>query len=87
MRRCWRVCWWPSAVSYQYRLASLLPPESGSRGSFRPCCALIKNTDLFRRVVRDIGLSCVKYLRAEAGSYRLVVVAPHGPALTGARIA
>ena len=34
-----------------------------------PCCALIKNTDVFRHVVRDIGLSCVKYLWADREEY------------------
>ena len=34
-----------------------------------PCCALIKNTELFRRVVRDIGLSCVNYLWADREEY------------------
>ncbi len=30
-----------------------------------PCCALVKNTELFRRVVSEIGLSSVKVLWAE----------------------
>ncbi len=30
-----------------------------------PCCALVKNTPLFRAVVEEIGLSCVNYLWAE----------------------
>jgi hypothetical protein len=34
-----------------------------------PCCALVKNTDLFRRVVEEVGLSCVKYLWAEGEEY------------------
>jgi hypothetical protein len=34
-----------------------------------PCCALITNTALFRDVVRDIGLSCVRYLLAEGEEY------------------
>jgi hypothetical protein len=34
-----------------------------------PCCALIKNTELFRKVVREIGLSCARYLRAEREEY------------------
>jgi hypothetical protein len=34
-----------------------------------PCCALIKNTPLFRAVVRDIGLSCVRFLWAEGEEY------------------
>ena len=31
-----------------------------------PCCALVKNTALFRRIVKEIGLSSVKYLWAES---------------------
>jgi hypothetical protein len=34
-----------------------------------PCCALVKNTPLFRRVAAEIGLSPVKYLWAEAEEY------------------
>lgn len=34
-----------------------------------PCCALVKNTALFRRVVEEIGFSCVKYLWAEREDY------------------
>lgn len=34
-----------------------------------PCCALVKNTPLFRKVVEEIGLSCVKYLWANAEEY------------------
>ena len=34
-----------------------------------PCCALVKNTPLFRRVVQDIGLSCVNYLWPEHTEY------------------
>jgi hypothetical protein len=34
-----------------------------------PCCALVKNTPLFRRVVREIGLSCVKVLWADEDEY------------------
>jgi hypothetical protein len=34
-----------------------------------PCCALVKNTELFRRVVTDIGLSCMKYLWADREEY------------------
>jgi hypothetical protein len=30
-----------------------------------PCCALIKNTPLFRLVVKEVGLSSAKYLSAE----------------------
>jgi hypothetical protein len=30
-----------------------------------PCCALVKNTRLFRLVVEEIGLSTARYLRAE----------------------
>jgi GT2 family glycosyltransferase len=34
-----------------------------------PCCALIKNTEIFRGVVREIGLSCARYLWAEREEY------------------
>jgi hypothetical protein len=34
-----------------------------------PCCALVKNTAVFRRVVEEIGLSCVQYLWAEGKEY------------------
>jgi hypothetical protein len=34
-----------------------------------PCCALVKNTVLFRTVVQEIGLSCVKYLWAHGEEY------------------
>jgi hypothetical protein len=34
-----------------------------------PCCALVRNTELFRRVVEEVGLSCVKYLWAEREEY------------------
>lgn len=34
-----------------------------------PCCALVKNTSFFRNVVEEIGLSCVKYLWADAEEY------------------
>ena len=34
-----------------------------------PFCALVKDTDVFRRVVDEIGLSCVKYLWAQDEEY------------------
>ena len=34
-----------------------------------PGCALVRNTPLFRRVVEEVGLSCVKYLWAEREEY------------------
>jgi hypothetical protein len=34
-----------------------------------PCCALIKNTAVFRDVVQEVGLSCVKVLWAEQEEY------------------
>jgi hypothetical protein len=34
-----------------------------------PCCALVKNTPVFRKVVEEIGLSSVKYLWAETEEY------------------
>jgi hypothetical protein len=34
-----------------------------------PCCALVSNTPLFRRVVEEVGLSCANVLRAEGEEY------------------
>lgn len=34
-----------------------------------PCCALVKNTPVFRRVVEEVGFSCVQYLWAEGQEY------------------
>ena len=34
-----------------------------------PCCALVRNTPLFRHVVEEVGLSCVSYLWAESNQY------------------
>lgn len=34
-----------------------------------PFCALVKNTSVFRRIVDEIGLSCVKYLWAKDEEY------------------
>lgn len=34
-----------------------------------PCCALIRNTALFRQVVEIIGLACARYLWAEREEY------------------
>jgi len=34
-----------------------------------PCCALVKNTEIFRRVVEEVGLSCVKHLWANGEEY------------------
>lgn len=34
-----------------------------------PCCALVENTALFRRVAWEVGLSCVRYLWADRDEY------------------
>ena len=34
-----------------------------------PCCALVKNTTTFRRVVEEVGFSCVNYLWADREEY------------------
>jgi len=34
-----------------------------------PCCALVKNTDTFQRVVAEVGLSCVQFLWALGEEY------------------
>jgi hypothetical protein len=43
--------------------------ETVYHSRLHPCCALVKNTALFRRVVEEIGFSCVKYLRADREEY------------------
>lgn len=50
------------------------PPEVRDNPSvyanrLHPCCALVRNTDFFRTVVREIGLSCVNYLWADQTQY------------------
>jgi hypothetical protein len=39
------------------------------KARLHPCCALVKNTALFRDVVAEIGLSCVKYLWVNGEEY------------------
>lgn len=34
-----------------------------------PCCALVRNTPLMRRVTEEIGMSCAKYLWAKGDEY------------------
>ncbi len=34
-----------------------------------PCCALVRNTPLFRKVVETVGLACARYLWAERDEY------------------
>jgi hypothetical protein len=34
-----------------------------------PCCALVKNTTVFRSVVRDVGLPCLRYRWANDEEY------------------
>jgi hypothetical protein len=40
-----------------------------SDARLHPCCALVKNTRLFRHVVKEIGLSCAKVLWANGEEY------------------
>lgn len=49
-------------------LPEALRPEVYDR-RLHPCCALIENTEVFRRVVAAVGLSCMKYLWAEREEY------------------
>lgn len=52
-----------------------LPQEAGEgnpdiyRERLHPCCALVRNTEVFRTVVEEIGLSCVRYLWAAREEY------------------
>ncbi len=39
------------------------------KARLHPCCALVRNTPLFRYVVEEIGLSCVNYLWARGEEY------------------
>ena len=54
---------------------SEIPQESREKNPdicdarLHPCCALVKNTPLFRSIVEEIGLSCVKYLWADEEEY------------------
>jgi hypothetical protein len=34
-----------------------------------PCCALVRNTPLFRSIVEEIGMSCANYLWADRAEY------------------
>lgn len=43
-------------------------PDIGD-ARLHPCCALVKNTPLFRRVVEDVGLSAVRRLWPERDEY------------------
>jgi GT2 family glycosyltransferase len=43
------------------------PVVYGSR--LHPCCALVKNTATFQRVVAEVGLSCVQFLWAHGEEY------------------
>jgi hypothetical protein len=51
-------------------------PDAVRRGNpdicdarLHPCCALVTNSPLFRRVVEEVGLSCARYLWAERDEY------------------
>jgi len=39
------------------------------KSRLHPCCALVRNTPVFRRVVEEIGFSCVQYLWAGGETY------------------
>src|SRR5262249_36208001 len=38
-------------------------------GRLHPCCALVRNTPTFRRVVEEIGLGCARLLRPDREEY------------------
>ncbi len=66
----------PAAFGIAPRLSSDGATEIGEEFRARvygrrlhPCCGLVRNTAVFRRVVEEIGLSCVQVLRAEAEVY------------------
>jgi hypothetical protein len=39
------------------------------KSRLHPCCALVRNTPVFRRVTEELGLSCVQYLWAAGEEY------------------
>ena len=39
------------------------------KARLHPCCALVRNTALFRHIVEEIGLSCAKHLWANGEEY------------------
>ena len=43
--------------------------ETVYKSRLHPCCALVRNTQVFRRVAEEIGLSCVQYLWAAGEVY------------------
>lgn len=43
-------------------------PDIGT-ARLHPCCALIRNTPIFQRVVELVGFSCVRYLWANSDEY------------------
>ncbi len=58
---------WDGVVEIPEETRKAIPDLYETR--LHPCCALVKNTELFRRVVKEIGLSCVKRLWANGEEY------------------
>ena len=58
---------WDGVVEIPEETRRAIPDLYETR--LHPCCALVKNTELFRCVVKEIGLSCVKYLWANGEEY------------------
>jgi hypothetical protein len=58
---------WDGMVEIPKETRQAIPDLYETR--LHPCCALVKNTELFRCVVEEIGLSCVKYLWADGEEY------------------
>jgi hypothetical protein len=58
---------WDGAVEIPEEIRKGNPDLYEAR--LHPCCALVKNTEVFRRVVREIGLSCAKLCWADGEEY------------------
>ena len=58
---------WDGVVEIPEETRKAIPDLYETR--LHPCCALVKNTSLFRHVVEEIGLSCAKYLWANGEEY------------------
>lgn len=66
----------PTAFGIAPRLSSNGENEIGEEyrekvywSRLHPCCALVRNTPVFRRVVEEVGFSCVHYLWAAGETY------------------
>jgi hypothetical protein len=59
---------WDGVTPLEPEQALQLTPDI-YHARLHPCCALVRNTPLFREVVATVGMSCVSYLWAERAEY------------------